>query len=91
MDSTRSGLFTDFYELTMAQGYFFSGKKDVPATFDLYFRTKPFDGGYAVFAGVEQALASACAFSYSRDDLAYLDSIGFRREFLDYLAAFLLL
>ena len=88
MDITRSGLYTDFYELTMAQGYFCSGKKDDRATFDLYFRTSPFEGGYAVLAGIEQALASVRAFSYSPDDLAFLGSLGFRKEFLDYLAAF---
>jgi nicotinate phosphoribosyltransferase len=88
MNISRSGLYTDFYELTMAQGYFLSGKKDTRATFDLYFRTNPFEGGYAVLAGIEQALASALAFSYNTDDLAYLDSLGFRKEFLEYLAAF---
>jgi len=88
MDITCSGLYTDFYELTMAQGYFCSGKKNIRATFDLYFRTAPFGGGYAVLAGVEQALASALAFSYSPDDLEYLRGLGFRQAFLDYLAAF---
>ncbi len=88
MHITRSGLYTDFYELTMAQGYFYGGRKDSLATFDLYFRTPPFDGAYAVFAGLEQAVESALAFSYSPDDIAYLKDLGFRPEFLDYLSAF---
>jgi nicotinate phosphoribosyltransferase len=88
MDITRSGLYTDFYELTMAQGYFCSGKKDACATFDLYFRTAPFSGGYAVFAGLEQAVHSALAFSYNPDDIAWLRSLGFHDDFLAWLAAY---
>lgn len=87
MDITRSGLYADFYELTMAQGYFYGEKKNSRATFDLYFRTPPFGGGYGVFAGLEQAVTSALAFSYSPDDLAFLKTLGFRQEFLDYLGS----
>jgi nicotinate phosphoribosyltransferase len=88
MDITRSGLYTDFYELTMAQGYFCSGKKDARATFDLSFRSAPFGGGYAVFAGLEQALQSVLAFSFSGDELAYLRGLGFRSDFLEWLEDF---
>ena len=88
MDITRSGLYTDFYELTMAQGYFHGGAQDSIATFDLYFRTAPFGGGYGIFAGLEQAVRSALAFSYTGEDIAYLKTLGFHPEFLDYLAAF---
>jgi nicotinate phosphoribosyltransferase len=88
MDLTRSGLYTDFYELSMAQGYFCAGKQDVRAAFDLYFRSAPFGGGYAVFGGLEHAVRSALAFSYTADDLKYLKESGFRADFLDALAAF---
>jgi nicotinate phosphoribosyltransferase len=88
MDITRSGLYTDFYELTMAQGYFCSGKINSVATFDLYFRSAPFSGGYGVFAGLEQAVHSALAFSYTPDDIAWLRSLAFHDDFLDWLAAF---
>ena len=88
MDITRSGLYTDFYELTMAQGYFYGGKINPLATFDLYFRTAPFAGGYAVFAGLEQAVESALAFAYTAEDIAFLKALGFRSEFLDYLSGF---
>jgi len=88
MNITQSGLYTDFYELTMAQGYFRSGRKDAPATFDLYFRTPPFSGGYAIFAGLEQAVQSARAFSYVPDDIAYLKTLGFHDDFLAWLGAF---
>ena len=88
MNITQSGLYTDFYELTMAQGYFRCGRKDAPATFDLYFRTPPFSGGYAVFAGLEQAVQSALAFFYAPDDIAYLKTLGFHEDFLAWLEAF---
>jgi len=87
MEITQSGLYTDFYELTMAQGYFRSGKINAVATFDLYFRTAPFSGGYGVFAGLAQSVQSALAFSYSADDIAYLRSLGFHDDFLAWLSA----
>lgn len=88
MDSTRSGLYTDFYELTMAQAYFCSGKHNARATFDLSFRTAPFGGGYAVFAGLEPAIRSIIDFSFSADELAYLRGLGFRTDFLKLLEGF---
>jgi nicotinate phosphoribosyltransferase len=88
MDITRSGLYTDFYELTMAQAYFCSGKHTARATFDLSFRTAPFGGGYAVFAGLEPAVRSILDFSFSADELAYLSGLGFRADFLDLLEGF---
>jgi len=88
MDRLFSGLYTDFYELTMAQGYFYAGKKDIRATFDLYFRTNPFDGGYAVFAGLEDAAARVLGVRFSDDDIGYLAGLGFKKEFLSYLKDF---
>ena len=88
MDISHSGLYTDYYELTMAQGYFYDGRKDAAAVFDLYFRTAPFAGGYAIAAGLEQAVRSALAFSYADDDLSYLSGLGFKKKFLDYLSRF---
>ena len=49
-------LLTDFYELTMANGYFELGKKDEIAYFDLFFRKVPDEGGFAIFAGLEQVV-----------------------------------
>ena len=51
-----SPLLTDLYELTMLAGYLEEGMADKPAVFDLFFRKNPFEGGYAVFAGLEPAL-----------------------------------
>jgi nicotinate phosphoribosyltransferase len=47
-------MLTDFYELTMANGYLQSGMKDKIAYFDMFFRRVPDDGGFAIMAGVEQ-------------------------------------
>ncbi|MCK5879623.1 MAG: nicotinate phosphoribosyltransferase [Holophagae bacterium] len=88
MEHYYSGLYTDFYELTMAQAFFFSGKRDTSAIFDLYFRSNPFKGGYGVFAGLEDAVNGALQFSFEGNDLDYLSSVGFKKEFLDYLATF---
>jgi len=82
------GLFTDFYELTMAQGYWKSGERPA-AVFEYFFRRHPFAGGYSVFAGLETLLAGLETFRFSPEDLAWLESLGgFERGFLDHLADF---
>jgi len=84
-----SPLLTDLYELTMLAGYLEEGMAQQPAAFDLFFRTNPFEGGYAVFAGLEPALAFLESLRFADDDLAYLQSLGlFRAEFLDFLRDF---
>ncbi|MDR3312609.1 MAG: nicotinate phosphoribosyltransferase, partial [Spirochaetaceae bacterium] len=83
-----SALFTDFYELTMAQGYW-KQKMDSPAVFDMFFRRHPFGGGFSVFAGLGTLLDALESFRFSEDDLVYLDSRGiFEGGFLDYLRSF---
>ena len=78
-----SPLLTDLYQLTMMQGYFFSGLHRQTATFDLYFRRLPFEGGYAVWAGLENVLDWLEDLHFSDADLDYLASLGqFRPEFL---------
>ncbi|WP_421774393.1 nicotinate phosphoribosyltransferase [Gracilimonas sp.] len=81
-------LYTDFYELTMAQGYFLSGRHQQPANFDYFFRSLPFDGGYVVFAGLADLLELIQNFTFHEDDLAYLKKQGFKSEFLSYLKDF---
>lgn len=84
-----SALLTDLYQLTMLAGYFEKGMQDDPVVFDLFFRTPPFKGGYAVFAGLEPALRYLAELSFSDDDLSYLGSLGiFSARFLDYLKEF---
>ena len=84
----NSALFTDFYSLTMAQGYWKRGKKE-RAVFEMFFRTQPFNGGYAIFAGLGTLLEKLTDFSYSNDDINYLKSLNvFESTFLDYLKTF---
>lgn len=84
----HTGLYTDQYELTMAQGYFLEGKHQTQANFDYFFRKLPFKGGYVVFAGLADLLQSIEAFKYEKEDLEYLGSIGFQKDFLQYLSRF---
>ncbi|HEY3389004.1 MAG TPA: nicotinate phosphoribosyltransferase [Prolixibacteraceae bacterium] len=86
--SETLGLYTDFYELSMAQGYFLAGKKDEKTVFDYFFRTNPYEGGFLVFAGLGDLLNMLSAFRYSEENLKYLEKQGFRAEFLDYLKDF---
>jgi nicotinate phosphoribosyltransferase len=82
------GLYTDFYELTMAQGFFYSGKKDQNVVFDYFFRTNPFKNGYSVFAGLYDFLELLQDFTFSSTDISYLKEQGFKKEFLCYLEKF---
>jgi nicotinate phosphoribosyltransferase len=78
-------LLTDFYELTMMQGYFFSCREE-RAVFELFFRRQPFGGGYTVFAGLGPLIEALEGMAFDADDIAYLDNLGtFRREFVDFL------
>ena len=78
-------LFADLYELTMAQAYWQHGH-NAPATFSLAFRNLPPDRGYAVFAGLEEALAHLEALRFTDADVAYLRSLRlFDPAFLDWL------
>ena len=79
------GLFTDLYELTMAQAFFNQGMF-APATFSLFIRQYPPHRGYLVFAGLEDVLEYLTALSFSNTSLEYLLSEGvFSQDFLDYL------
>jgi nicotinate phosphoribosyltransferase len=83
-----SALFTDFYELTMAQGYW-KQKMDHPVVFDMFFRNNPFNSGFSVLSGIETLLDALTAFTFSTEDLDYLRSLNiFEPEFVDYLKDF---
>ena len=84
-----SPLLTDLYELTMLAGYLEEGMADKPAVFDLYFRTNPFAGGYAIFAGLEPALECLENLRFFPEEVDYLRGLGlFKPDFLDYLQDF---
>ena len=83
-----SALFTDFYELTMAQGYW-KQNMNHKVVFDMFFRRNPFNGGFSVFAGIEPLLDILTEFTFSEEDIAYLrEQKIFEEGFLDYLKDF---
>jgi nicotinate phosphoribosyltransferase len=82
------GLYTDFYELAMAQGYYLCGRKNESAAFNYFFRTNPFNSGYTVFAGLQDLLSAIPEFTFSDDDIRYLADQGLQKEFLEYLSNF---
>lgn len=84
-----SPLLTDLYQLTMLAGYVDEGMADTPAVFDLFFRHNPFQGGYAVFAGLDTALDFLEHLEFSENELEYLQGLSlFRPAFIDFLRSF---
>ena len=85
-------LLTDFYELTMMQAYFRAEKSKQPvqrAVFDLFYRENPHQNGYAVMAGLEQAVSYIQNLSFTSDDVLYLKNTGsFDDDFIEYLKGF---
>ena len=76
----------DFYELTMANGYFENGYKDRITYFDLFFRRCPDGGGFCIAAGLEQVVQYIQELHFSEEDIAYLRGREmFSEEFLEYL------
>lgn len=79
----------DFYELTMGNGYFKAGLGERITYFDLFYRTVPDNGGFAVAAGLEQVIDYIENLHFSDEDIAYLRGRNiFCDEFLDYLRSF---
>ncbi len=79
-------LMTDFYELTMAQTYFESDKKDEQVYFDVFFRKNPFEGGYTISGGLDNIIDYIQNFKIEDKHINYLRSLNkFSEEFLEYL------
>ncbi len=82
-------MLTDFYEITMANGYFQSDMRDDIAYFDTFFRNVPDNGGFAIMAGLEQVIEYLENLSFDDKDIEYLRSKQcFSEEFLQYLREF---
>ncbi len=67
-------MLTDFYEITMANGYFCSDMADDIAYFDMFFRRIPDGGGYAIMAGLEQLIEYLKNLEFTDEDIEYLSS-----------------
>jgi nicotinate phosphoribosyltransferase len=92
MDDTKKlnlTMLCDFYELTMGNGYLASGMRDRITYFDLFFRSVPDGGGFAIAAGLEQVINYIKDLHFDQEDIDYLRGRNlFTQEFLDYLADF---
>ena len=87
-NNISSALFTDFYELTMAQGYW-KDNMNQKVVFDMFFRKNPFNGGFSVLAGNETLMDYILNFRFSEQDISYLAEQNiFEQGFLDYLKDF---
>ncbi|TVQ89082.1 MAG: nicotinate phosphoribosyltransferase [Bacteroidetes bacterium] len=83
-----SPLYTDLYQLTMAQAYFKTGMHEEHASFDYFFRKLPFKGGYVVFAGLQDFLELTENLRFTDRDLDYLLESGFDKDFVNHLKSF---
>lgn len=89
MNNQRLELVADFYEYTMANGYFNKNMQDRIAYFDVFFRKVPDEGGYAIVAGLEQIINYIRNLSFDEEDISYLRKQNkFTEEFLSYLENF---
>ena len=89
-DKRNLSLVMDFYELTMSQCYFNSEHRNRIVTFDMFYRRNPDQGGYALFAGLEELIGYIQNLHFVDEDIEYLRSLNkFSEEFLDYLRHFI--
>jgi len=92
MEKANLTLLTDFYELTMMQAYYQAekmGRLRQYAIFDLFYRENPHQNGYAVMAGLQQAVDYIQNLRFTEEDAAYLKDTGaFGDDFIEYLKGF---
>ena len=89
LKSLNLTMLVDFYELTMAHGYFENDMKDQIAHFDMFFRRVPDQGGFAIMAGLEQLIEYLKHLEFTDEDIEYLRQKQlFSEGFLDYLKNF---
>lgn len=88
-DDRKLSMLMDFYELTMANGYFSNGMKDDIVYFDMFFRKNPDGAGFSIVAGLEQVIEYIKELRFDDDDIKFLKSKNiFKDEFLLYLRSF---
>ena len=88
MSNENLTLLTDFYELTMMQGYF-KNQTNPTVVFDMFYRVNPNNGGYAICCGLEQLIDYIKELHFSYEDIEYLRELNvFDEDFLNYLAGF---
>ena len=86
-DERNLTMVMDLYELTMSNGYFLEGHEEHMATFEVFFRRIPDDGGFAIFAGLEQVIDYIENMHFDSQDIDYFRSLGmFDERFLEFLS-----
>ncbi len=88
-DARNLSMVMDLYEMTMSNGYFCDGEYKQRVVFDVFFRKNPDQGGFAVFAGLEQIIQFIQELHFSSEDIKYFRELNlFSEKFLDYLKDF---
>ena len=88
-DERKLSMLVDFYEFTMANGYFENNLKDKIVYFDMFFRKNPDNAGFAIVAGLEQVIEYIKGLNFTKSDIEYLrERKLFNEEFLEYLLNF---
>ncbi len=88
LESRNLTMLMDFYEMSMANGYFTNGMKDKIAYFDMFFRKVPDNGGFAIMAGLRQLIDYLKNLRFTQKDLELFSKKGFNEDFIDYLRNF---
>jgi nicotinate phosphoribosyltransferase len=89
MDKRNLELVADFYEFTMSNAYYIKNMKDTVAYFDLFIRSIPDNGGYIIFAGLEQIIEYIKNLKFDDSDIEYLRNLNkFSPNFIDFLKDF---
>lgn len=88
-DERNISMMMDLYELTMANGYFLQENQDTKVAFDVFYRKNPDEGGFSIFAGLEQVVEYIEGMHFDDSDISYLESLHqFDPSFLEYLRNF---
>ena len=82
MESRNLTMLVDFYELSMANGYFANGMQDKIAYFDMFFRKVPDNGGFAIMAGLRQLVDYLKNLKFTQKDLELFRKKGFCEDFI---------
>lgn len=89
IDQRNLSMLADFYEFTMANGFLEYGVENKTAYFDMFFRSIPEDGGFAIMAGVQQIIEYINNLHFTDEDIHYFKSRNmFSEKFLNYLKNF---
>ncbi len=88
-DKRNISMMMDLYEMTMANGYFDVQNLPQRVVFDVFYRENPDEGGFSIFAGLEQVVEYIENLHFDLEDIEYFRSLHlFKEDFLNYLKDF---